>query len=286
VASRGRGVADNESGPGRKERAVSERPGLVAVSKRGPIGATWWSQRFIAVLEAMGHGPRMTRGRSYARSGQVLDVSIRPGEVAASVQGSRRKPYSVLLEIDVYNPEQWSRVERELAGRAEYAAELLAGRMPERIDEVFARNGLTLFPVRREFHTDCTCPDWENPCKHVAAACYILAERLDADPFAMLQWRGRTRTALLRKIEALRDEEAWDEGGDEPQDAPLADLIDDYWQCAAPLPVAESPGSERGGPPALAGAVLDRLGPIGVEIDGTDLRDLLRPAYEAIARRT
>lgn len=281
---------------------MTEQHGVAAASKRGAAGATWWSQRFIAVLEGLGHGPRMTRGRSYARSGQVLDVSIRPGEVAASVQGSRRKPYSVLLEIDVYNPEQWSRVERELAGRAEYAAELLAGRVPERMDQVFARNGLTLFPVRREFHTDCTCPDWENPCKHVAAACYILAERLDADPFAMLAWRGRTRTALLRKIEALRDDEAWDEAGDEPQDAPLAGLIDGFWHCAVPLPTDARGAEARPGPssqstviadptttaaaaPAPAGAVLDRLGPIGVEIDGTDLRDLLRPAYEAIARR-
>ena len=156
--------------------------GLAVRSRRGAIGESWWSKRFIAVIEGFGHGPRLTRGRAYARGGNVLDLSIRPGEVAASVQGTREKPYSVTLGIDVYSPEQWASVERELVQSAEYIAQLLDGRMPERIDRLFIAAGLTLFPVRREFRTDCTCPDWENPCKHVAATCYVLAEHFDDDP--------------------------------------------------------------------------------------------------------
>jgi uncharacterized Zn finger protein len=264
--------------------------GITARSRRGPIGESWWSRRFITVLENMGHGARMSRGRAYARGGNVLDLSIRPGEVAASVQGTRRKPYSVLLHIDVYLPEQWSRVERALAGSAEFAAELLSGRMPERIEEVFSSCGLTFFPVRREFRTECSCPDWERPCKHVAAACYILAERLDEDPFAMTAWRGRDRAALLRRIESLRDEEMWQEADGRPQDPALADLLDDYWGAAArlPAPLSAAPSASRApdAAPAPVGAILDRLGPVGVEIGGRDLRDLLRPAYQALARRS
>ena len=270
---RGPGWDGEHYPPARPRRAA----GIAARSQRGPLGESWWSKRFVAVIEGFGHGARLTRGRAYARSGQVLDLSIRPGEVAASVQGTRDKPYSVTLRIDVYSAEQWARVERVLVESAGYTAELLDGRMPERIDRVFSAAGLTLFPVRREFRTDCTCPDWENPCKHVSAACYILAEHFDRDPFALLAWRGRDRAVLLRRLEALRDDEAWQEAEEEPQDAPLAQFVHDYWRADAALPEPLAPR-----PDAPAGAILDRLGPIGVQLRGRDLRDLLRPAYRAM----
>ncbi|MGH6655932.1 MAG: SWIM zinc finger family protein [Actinocrinis sp.] len=254
--------------------------GISARAQRGgPGDGDWWSRRFIAVVEGFGHGARITRGRSYARAGNVLDVSIRRGEVAASVQGTRDKPYSVTLRIDVYSAEQWARVERELLESAGYVTALLDGRMPERIDRTFAAAGLTLFPVRREFRSDCTCPDWENPCKHVAATCYMLAEHFDRDPFLLLTWRGRDRATLMRRLEALRDDEAWQETEDEPPDEPLAALTepDAFWRSAGELPEPLAPK-----PDAPAGAILDRLGPVGRELRGRDLRDLLRPAYKAM----
>lgn len=250
--------------------------GTAARSDRGS-GEGWWSKRFVAVIEGFGHGARLTRGRAYARAGNVLDLSVRPGEVAASVQGTREKPYSVTLRIDVYSQEQWARVEHVLVETPGYVGDLLDGRMPERIDRVFAAAGLTLFPVRREFRTDCTCPDWENPCKHVSAACYMLAEYFDRDPFALLAWRGRDRGALLRRLESLRDEEAWQEAEEEPQDAPLGQLVAAYWGSDAALP---EPLPTR--PDVPAGAILDRLGPVGLQLRGEDLRDLLRPAYRAM----
>jgi uncharacterized Zn finger protein len=260
--------------PARPRRAA----GIASRPQRGQAaGESWWSKRFVAVIEGFGHGSRLTRGRAYARSGQVLDLSIRPGEVAASVQGTRDKPYSVTLRIDVYSPEQWARVERALAETAGYTAQLLEGRMPERIDRTFAAAGLTLFPVRREFRTDCTCPDWENPCKHVSAACYILAEHFDRDPFALFAWRGRDRAALQRRLEALRDDEAWQEAEEEPQDEPLARLVESFWRSGDALP---EPLAVR--PDVPTGAILDRLGPVGVQLRGADLRDLLRPAYRAM----
>lgn len=251
--------------------------GIAARSARGTGGEGWWSKRFVAVIEGFGHGARITRGRAYARAGNVLDLSVRPGEVAAIVQGTREKPYSVILRIDVYSSEQWARVERVLVETPGYVADLLDGRMPERIDRVFAAAGLTLFPVRREFRTDCTCPDWENPCKHVSAACYILAEYFDRDPFALLAWRGRDRAALQRRLESLRDDEAWQEAEEEPQDAPLEQALGAYWRSEAPLP---EPLAARHDAPA--GAILDRLGPIGRQLRGRDLQDLLRPAYRAM----
>jgi uncharacterized Zn finger protein len=260
--------------------------GIVAASKRGAIGASWWSQRFLTVLEGFGLGSRLTRGRSYARSGQVLDFVVRPGEILASVQGSQRDPYHVSLSINVFQPEQWSRIERRLAKSARYCAELLAGRMPQDIEAVFADSNLTLFPTSREFDTDCSCPDWQNPCKHIAAVCYILAESFDADPFQILAWRGRERAALLRRVETYRDDAAWEQAErTDPAQPPLADLVSTFWDCPAPLP-GTGPAPAASAPAAApVGAILDRLGPTGIELRGHDLADLLRPAYEAMARR-
>jgi uncharacterized Zn finger protein len=258
--------------------------GLKAKSTRGAIGDTWWSQRFISVLESFGLGTRMTRGRSYARSGQVLELAVRSGEVVSRVQGSRPHPYSVVLEIDIFPATQWAKVERVLAEDASLLADLLAGRMPAQIEEVFGYCGMTLFPTMREFDTDCSCPDWSNPCKHVAATCYILAERFDEDPFELLAWRGRSKAELLRRIEAVRDEVAWADPGDSAEDQsgdrPLAELADAFWLSPSPLPEPLHKVAH-----AKEATLLDQLGPVGASLGGQDLADLLRPAYAALARR-
>lgn len=257
------------------------------------FGEHWWSKRLITVLESFGYGPRLARGRGYARSGAVQELEIRPGEVYASVQGSRRRPYSVTIEIDVLRAEQWDRVEKQLAGRVDLLSVLLAGQMPEHIEDAFHDTGLTLFPTRREFVADCTCPDMANPCKHIAATCYVLADRLDEDPFELLAWRGRRKADLLRKIESLRDAQAWAQmdTAPEPEDVPLGEALDRFWECAQPLPELPKPQ-----PDERPGAILDRYGPLGVGLNGegarsgsgepaADLTDLLRPAYNALARR-
>jgi uncharacterized Zn finger protein len=225
----------------------------------------WWSQRLITVLESFGYGPRLARGRSYARSGAVQELEIRPGEVYASVQGSRRRPYSVTIEVDVLQAEQWGRVEKQLAGRVDLLSALLAGQMPEHIEDAFHDTGLTLFPTRREFVADCTCPDMANPCKHIAATCYVLADRLDEDPFALLAWRGRRKADLISRIEALRDAQAWAqvEASPDPDDLPLAETLGRFWECGQALP--ELPKAQ---PDNRPGAILDRLGPLGIGVTG------------------
>lgn len=258
--------------------------GIRAKSVRGAIGETWWSQRFISVLEGFGMGTRLTRGRAYARSGQVLEIAVRPGEVVSQVLGSRPVPYSVVLEINIIPAVQWAKIERALAEDSALLADLLAGRMPTEIEAVFSRCGMTLFPTMREFDSDCSCPDRSTPCKHVAATCYILAERFDADPFELLAWRGRTKTELLRRIDSVRDEKAWaqpvDPAEDESGDPPLADLADSFWTSPEPLP---EPLHKVAG--AQETTLLDQLGPIGESVGGQDLTVLLGPAYAALMRR-
>jgi isochorismate synthase len=179
--------------------------GIKARSRRGQIGEMWWSQRFIAMLEALGMGPRLGRGRAYARAGQVLDLAVAPGTVSARVQGSRARPYRVRIRLDRFPEADWTLVESALAARALYSAKLLSGEMPPTIEEVFASCGLSLFPSSAsELELSCSCPDWAVPCKHIAATFYLLAEAFDRDPFLVLAWRGRDRDGLLARLRGLR----------------------------------------------------------------------------------
>jgi uncharacterized Zn finger protein len=184
---------------------IAVEGGLQARSQRGRIGDTWWSQRFITVLETFGLGSRLQRGKRYARTGQVLAMEIAAGQVKASVQGSRAKPYRVFIETDVLTASEWESVESVMASSAVFAARLLADEMPEEIEEALADSSISLFPTSaNEIDSACSCPDWENPCKHIAAVYYLLAESFDADPFLIFAWRGRAKEDLLTGLRARR----------------------------------------------------------------------------------
>jgi len=179
--------------------------GLVARSARGAIGEHWWSRRFLEVLESFALGSRLTRGKNYARRGQVLSLEVAPGVVTASVQGSRKTPYKVSIALTAFSELVWAKVEVTLAEQAIHSARLLAGEMPHDLEEVFLAAGAPLFPQRaKDMALSCSCPDWEVPCKHLAATFYLLAESFDDDPFAILLWRGRSRKALLNRLRELR----------------------------------------------------------------------------------
>ncbi|HSK96627.1 MAG TPA: hypothetical protein VK891_08430, partial [Euzebyales bacterium] len=107
------------------------------MTARRTFGLTWWGQRWIAALEALGarYANRLPRGRTYARKGAVSDLRIEPGVVTARVHGSRATPYQVTLRLRTFSDDTWGAVVVALAGAVAHAAELLDGRMPERIDE-------------------------------------------------------------------------------------------------------------------------------------------------------
>ena len=197
------------AGPWWAERG-STRPlavdgGLRARSQRGAIGRSWWSARFLRVLEDIGVGGRLGRGRSYARTGQVISLQVAAGSVLAEVQGSRPRPYNARIGLPTFGKTEWARVEQAMADSAWYAAKLLAGEMPEDVEDVFGAVGLALFPGGAgELSLDCDCPDHQVPCKHLAAVFYLLAESFDDDPFGMLALRGRDRQTLLANIRTRR----------------------------------------------------------------------------------
>jgi len=256
-------------------KPIRVQDGITARSRRGQIGSTWWSGRFLAVLEALGVGGRLDRGKNYARAGQVTELTVAPGAVTASVQGSRSEPYRVRIGLKVFADEAWDAVEEAFAADSWYAASLLAGDVPDDIETVFSAVGLSLFPQgARDLPMDCSCPDWSVPCKHLAAVSYLLAEEFDADPFAILRWRGRDRATLLAGIRERRDAAA-------PVVAPLDAVVGHFWDAGGPVP-EPTPAAVR------SDALLDEVPPLGVEVagpDGTraDLRDALRPLYRRLA---
>ena len=277
---------------------IAVEGGIKAKSKRGAIGEQWWSQRFIGVLESWGMSGRLQRGRSYARRGQVMEFSLSTGKVTARVQGSRPSPYKVDITVLPLTTAQWRAVESRLAAQALFRARLLAGEMPPEIEQVFADAGTPLFPrTAADLTMRCSCPDWEVPCKHLAAVCYVLAEAFDADPFAMLAWRGKAREDLLSAIRGrpARSASASAAGGaaarpagDSPALAvlsdmtgpPLAESLADFWSPGLSQARLRALPPTPATPPDLLLRLSD---PPPVEVRGTSLRDLLTVAYAQLA---
>lgn len=249
--------------------------GLKARSTRGAIAQTWWSERFIEVLEDIGIGNRLQRGRSYARKGQVISMDVDPGSVTALVQGSRARPYRVRIGIAAFDKTEWAQVEGALSSNAWYTATMLAGEMPDDIEDVFAGVGLSLFPAHaRELSLDCSCPDRAVPCKHLAATFYLLAESFDEDPFAILAWRGREREDLLDNLQAARSgSPAADRA--ESTSRPLADCIDSYFSRQADTSTPSPPVTS-------STTLLDQLPEVSVAVRNRPMVELLRPAYLAL----
>jgi uncharacterized Zn finger protein len=227
------------------------------------------------VLEDIGMGNRLQRGRSYARKGQVISLDVGAGTVTAQVQGSRARPYRVRIGIAAFGKLEWAKLERALADNAWFAARLLAGEMPEDIEDAFAGLGLPLFPTTAgELSMDCSCPDWEVPCKHLAATFYLLAEAFDDDPFAILAWRGREREELLANLHAARSDGQPAADHAEQVGRPLADCLDSYFVMQAEI-TATNPAATS------STALLDQLPPVDLEVRGRTLVQLLQPVYLA-----
>ena len=157
-------------GPSRPRRVEG---GIRARSRSGEIGATWWSRRWLEVLDSFGWADRLHRGRIYARRGQVLDVRVGSGKATAQVQGSRPRPYRVEIALRPLTTKQWEVVAATMASRASFAARLLSGEVPPEVVEVFRAAKAPLVPdSQRDFGTRCSCPDPAACCIAVSARCW------------------------------------------------------------------------------------------------------------------
>ncbi len=246
--------------------------GIATRKQRGAMADAWWSTRLVQLLDTYGLGGRMQRGRRYARQGQLVSFDVHPGVVFAQVQGSRQEPYAVRVAFEPLTNAEWTDVQHEIEATLHVPARLLAGEVPPELEEIFDDAGVALLPRRwADLHAACSCPDWGNPCKHIAAVLYVLADRLDDDPWLLLLWRGRTRDALLAHLG--------------PRTSTRVEVAP-WWPLVpgAPLPSHDSrPDAWADADPA---GTLVRLGPLRADVRGTPVTDLLRGAYEALADQT
>ncbi|MBL0717404.1 MAG: hypothetical protein JJV89_05080 [Desulfosarcina sp.] len=169
------------------------------------IANTWWGKSWNRNLERYAdYTNRIGRGRSYVRHGAVLDLRIEPGKVESMVQGSQSRPYTVSIKIKPINKKTWQNIVSACKGKLESFEELLAGKFPKALSEIFMAQGVGLFPSPEEIEFDCSCPDWADMCKHVAATLYGIGARLDEDPGLFFSLRNVAMKDLI--TQAVRDE--------------------------------------------------------------------------------
>jgi uncharacterized Zn finger protein len=273
--------------PKSKPKAV--KGGIKAQSKTGAFGKSWWAKRWIAVLESFNIGARLQRGRSYARKGQVMDIKIAPGKVTAKVQGSQPQPYAVTITIPKLTEKDWEKLAGELNAQAVFAAKLLAGEMPQDIETAFTKAGLSLFPKSsKEIETSCSCPDWSNPCKHIAAVYYLLGEEFDRDPFLLFRLRGQDREMICRRLSVpvsapgAKSQPATPAPAEPPAPPePLPNEAGAFW-ASAPVPANFCGDVQL---PPVSAAVPKRLGGFPFWRGTERFLEALAPTYPAAAGR-
>jgi uncharacterized Zn finger protein len=263
-------------------RPIEVDDGIKARSQRGAFAKNWWATRWIQAMEHLVDSRRLARGRSYARKGQVRSIEESEGGIRARVQGSRPSPYKVTIQVSPLTDAQWEKVIDALAEQAIFTAQLLAGEMPHGIEQAFQTAGVSLFPDKGgDLATDCSCPDWSNPCKHVAAAHYILGERFDEDPFLLFRLRGRTQEQILRALRQRRAGQA--SFAEEEEEAeiviPLKEMLGRFYELGAPLEGLSVAIREA----AIEMPLLKRLGEAAF-VPTPGIQTLLRPAYQGITQ--
>lgn len=264
---------------GREEVEIRHNP---RESQRPRHPGSWWADRWLDVLYRFGWKGRLANGRMYADEGRVLSMSVEAGRIKASVQGSRTEPYTVTIGLKRLPDTDWELVVDVMSCQALFTAQLLAGEMPLDVEEAFDAAYAPLFPTRQEdILAHCSCPDRVNPCKHIAAVYYVMADAFDKDPFLIFQLRGRGRDELIgmlrqqRAAEALAMPmmvEAIDAGSLEPFR---------FWQAGEELESVQITIA----PPQIPGGTAKRLGRPPFWRSPADPITRLGEVYEAIARR-
>lgn len=164
------------------------------------LSSTWWGKAWNKNLEHYSdYSSRIGRGRSYVRNGAVLDLKIQPGHIKALVQGSVRNPYEVEVAIQALLPELWEEIRLACEGQIDSLQELIDGKFPPELSELFTAQGRGLFPAPREISFTCSCPDRAMMCKHVAAVLYGVGARLDEDPTLFFTLRAVNIHDLISK---------------------------------------------------------------------------------------
>lgn len=171
-------------------------------TKRKTYGNTWWGQAWIEALERIDSN-RLARGKSYANQGRVKNIKISNGNVSASVKGSYYDSYSIKISLEKFTKDEIKRIKEIIAQSPSIAVELGMGHLPETLLALIEKEKMTLLPKRwRDLKSGCSCPDSANPCKHLAAVYYLLANEIDKDPFILFNLKG-IETSELTKLSGI-----------------------------------------------------------------------------------
>ena len=175
-----------------------------------PPQHTGWGQRLIDVLETFTSRSRLQRGHKYATRKRIQSFVIDGSVVSAQIRGSVSPYYGVYtpplytttLEFRAFSPERWQLALAEMTGSVRLMAQLMDHQIPAELPQRLAPLKIYLLPKSAiEITSDCSCPDWEDPCKHVAGLYYFLAAHIDRDPLTLLELRGLSRRDLIAALQ-------------------------------------------------------------------------------------
>lgn len=194
------------------------------------LATTWWGKSWNHNLERYAdYSNRIGRGRSYVRHRAVLDLQLSAGKATALVQGSMAQPYKITITIDPLSAGHWKAIRAACEGHFDSLSELLAGKFPQALKDLFFAQGAGLFPAPRDIHFDCSCPDWASMCKHVAAALYGIGARLDEEPALFFTLRAINMDDLITQTVTTAAQTLLDKAGRQSQnilqDVDLGDVF-------------------------------------------------------------
>jgi len=181
------------------------KDGITPTSSSSSFEQSWWSAKFLEVMDYFESDSRITNGKNYAKKGQVHDLQVSTGVIIAKVQCTKARPFSVKIEFKTFSNEEWYHLLYAMVGKASFAAGLILGKIPQEIQKIFTKLNLSFFPkLKDDIKAACNCPDWANPCKHIAAVYFIFADMLNSDPSLLFKIRGKTIDEITEILNEMR----------------------------------------------------------------------------------
>ncbi len=161
---------------------------------------SWWGKAWNNNLESYAdYENRIVRGRTYIRNNAVLDLKIAKGEILSKVQGTRAKPYDVIINIDTLDSDKWDKIASLCNNRIESLEQLIEGKFPKELEILFTDKKYSMFPSPKEIQFTCSCPDYAEMCKHVAATLYGIGVKVDKNPLIFFELRDVDSQELIRR---------------------------------------------------------------------------------------
>jgi len=178
---------------------AAPRPRAAPGKERKKFGETWWGRQWVDILSKYEGDQRMSRGRAYARANKVKKFKLDKGNISASVIGSLGT-YKVNIAFKKHSDKNWKSIAEAIRNTPLLLGKLLNNEMPQEIEEA---TGFEFIP--RSFSSDCSCPDYANPCKHIAAVFYTIADEIDHNPMSLLLLHGMETKELFSRLEMVED---------------------------------------------------------------------------------